>query len=107
MPRGSWQEFGESSPNESKNKLDSFQSKFDLPVRVKKTRGGKAGKTVTIVSGLVMSLSESKKLLKKLKVKCGTGGTLKEDTLELQGDKVIEVIEHLIKEGYKPKQSGS
>ncbi len=106
MSKGSWREFEDSSPDETKQKLDNPKSKADRPVRVKKTRGGKGGKTVTIVSGLGLSLSELKKLLKKIKVKCGTGGTVKEDILEFQGDKVIAVIEHLIKEGYKPKQSG-
>ena len=107
MPKGSWREFGDSSPNESKKELDIIQSNGDQPVRVKKTRGGKGGKTVTIVSGLGMNLAELKKLLKTLKIKCGTGGTVKENTIELQGDKVNEVIGLLIKQGYKPKQSGS
>ena len=107
MPKGSWREFGDSSPNQSKHELDIIQSKGDQPVRVKKTRGGKGGKTVTIVSGLGMNLTEVKKLLKTLKKKCGTGGTIKEDFIELQGDKVNEVIGLLIKQGYKPKQSGS
>ncbi len=106
MPKGTWREFGDSSPKEIKQTINNTQSKVDHPVRVKKTRGGKGGKTVTIVSGLGISLVESRELLKKLKVKCGTGGTMKKDILELQGDKVREVIEYLLKQGYKPKQSG-
>ncbi len=106
MLKKSWREFGDYSPNENKQPLDNLQSKADCPVRVKKTRGGKGGKTVTIVSGLGLPSLELKKLLKLMKVKCGTGGTLKEDMIEIQGDKIDQTIDLLIKEGYKPKRSG-
>ena len=53
-----------------------------------------------------MDESELRKLLKKLKIKCGTGGTVKEENIELQGDQIQNSIELLIKEGFRPKQSG-
>ncbi len=106
MPKRSWREFGDYAPNDHKKPLDNLQSKADRPVRVKKMRGGKGGKTVTIVSGLGLPSLELKKLLKVMKVKCGTGGTLKEDTIEIQGDKIDQTIDLLIQEGYKPKRSG-
>ena len=106
MPKGTWREFGDPSPNEGNQNLLNIQSKADKSVRVKKTRGGKAGKTVTIIQGLQLDAIESKQLLKILKAKCGPGGTIKGEILELQGDKVQEILSLLTKEGYKPKQSG-
>ena len=47
-----------------------------------------------------------KKILKNLKIACGTGGALKADFLELQGDQISKAQEFLFKEGYRPKQSG-
>jgi len=49
-------------------------------------RKGRGGKTVTIVEGRGYSGSELADLLKQLKAACGTGGTLKQGTIELQGD---------------------
>ena len=46
----------------------------------------KRGKVVTVVSNLVLTKGDMKDLAKALRVACGTGGTFKEETIELQGD---------------------
>ena len=83
----------------------------DLPpnqqdVRVQASRKGRGGKTVTVVSGLQHSPDSLKVLLKKLKAQCGTGGTVRDDTLELQGDAADRLVEALVKLGYRAKRSG-
>jgi translation initiation factor 1 len=45
-------------------------------------------------------------LLKQLKNQCGTGGTLKENEIEIQGDHKQKILEILLKLGYKAKISG-
>ena len=75
-------------------------------MRVQKTRGGKSGKTVTVISGLKLDEADRRSLLKRLKSSCGTGGTAKGEFLELQGDQVMALLEFLRKEGYRPKKSG-
>ena len=105
MSKGSWREFDDAStPNPSMHK--SSLDKSELNVLVQKTRGGKGGKTVTVISGISLDGDQAKHLLKSLKVSCGTGGTLKGEALELQGDQIAVVLELLRKEGYRPKKSG-
>ncbi|QNI86358.1 translation initiation factor SUI1 family protein [Synechococcus sp. PROS-7-1] len=70
------------------------------------TRGGKGGKTVTVISGLDLDPAGFKSLLKKLKTRIGSGGTVKEELIELQGDQVDLALELLSKEGYRPKRAG-
>ena len=83
----------------------------DLPpnqqnVRVETTRSGRKGKTVTIIRGFQAKPETLADLLKKLKTLCGTGGTLKDDTLEIQGDHKQKVLQYLLQLGYKAKGSG-
>ena len=106
MPKGIWREFENPAQNPSVEKSLNIKSKCDRVVRVQRTRGGRAGKTVTIVAGLGLNDIELRKLLKKLKIKCGTGGTVKGDNIELQGDQVQSVMEVLKRDGFHPKQSG-
>lgn len=47
---------------------------------------GRKGKGVTVVSGLPLRPSELKTLARELKAKCGCGGTVKDGTVEIQGD---------------------
>lgn len=75
-------------------------------VRVQVSRKGKGGKTVTIVAGLQHSPEELAMLAKQLKNQCGTGGTVREDTIEIQGDHAKKLVEILVGLGYKAKQSG-
>src|SRR5678815_6195801 len=56
---------------------------------------GRGGKTVTLVKKLVLSEEDMKDLAKKLKQICGSGGTIKDDMIEIQGEhreKILEVL---------------
>lgn len=83
----------------------------DLPpnqqdLRIQATRSGRKGKTVTVITGFQHNPENLTKLLKKLKSQCGTGGTVKENILEIQGDHKRKLLEALTKLGYKAKISG-
>ena len=83
----------------------------DLPpqqqdIRIQATRSGRKGKTVTILTGFQHKPETLSKLLKKLKSQCGSGGTLKNNTLEIQGNHKQKLLETLTKLGYKAKVSG-
>lgn len=75
-------------------------------LRVQASRKGRKGKTVTVISGFQATLETLTKLLKQLKTQCGTGGTVKDDTLEIQGDHAQKLVEILTQLGYKAKISG-
>lgn len=75
-------------------------------LRVQASRKGRGGKTVTVISGFQVQPETLTKLLKQLKNQCGTGGTVKENTLEIQGDHTQKLVEILLQLGYKAKISG-
>ncbi len=75
-------------------------------VRVQRTKAGKGGKLVTLIKGLAAPEAELKQLLKQLKAVAGTGGTLKEGVIELQGDQIAVALAALERAGYRPKQAG-
>ncbi len=106
MSKRNWREFDNPV---SKNTMDSSGSpraREDLPVRVKRIKAGKKGKTITLIQGLNLDRSEARSLLKRMKSQCGTGGTIKEDEIELQGDQVLAVMRFLETQGYRPKRAG-
>jgi translation initiation factor 1 len=83
----------------------------DLPpkqqdLRIQATRSGRKGKTVTIVTGFQHKPETLSQLLKQLKSQCGSGGTVKDNSLEIQGDHKQKLWETLTKIGYKAKISG-
>jgi len=67
---------------------------------------GRGGKTVTLIKKLVLSEDDLKELAKKLKQVCGTGGTVKDDEIEIQGEHRERIAEALQKMGYKVKIAG-
>ncbi len=75
-------------------------------VRVGRETKGRKGKGVTLITGVDGSPAELKKLCKQLKSKCCSGGTVKEYTIEIQGDHRNIVMEELKKQGWTVKQSG-
>jgi len=83
----------------------------DLPpnqqnLRVQVSRKGRGGKTVTVITGFQGKAETLADLLKKLKNQCGTGGTVREETLEIQGDHAQKLLQILVQLGYKAKVSG-
>ncbi|HEX8947449.1 MAG TPA: hypothetical protein VF790_00730 [Dissulfurispiraceae bacterium] len=75
-------------------------------VLVRLEKKGRGGKSVSIIEGLQLSGNELEKLLKQLKTKLGTGGTVKNDFLEIQGDHRDALCSFLEALGYKPRRSG-
>ena len=67
---------------------------------------GRGGKAVSLVKGLMLSEDDLKVLAKKLKQECGTGGTIKDGVIEIQGEHRQKIAEILIKLGYKVKIAG-
>lgn len=65
-----------------------------------------SNRLVTVVTGLPGSLPEIDALARALKLACGTGGTLKQGALELQGDHRSRVEAELAARGLKSKRSG-
>jgi len=64
------------------------------------------GNAVTLVKNLVLSSDDMKALAKKLKQECGTGGTIKEGVIEMQGEQREKIADILRKLGYKVKIAG-
>jgi len=67
---------------------------------------GRGGKAVTLVKNLVLSDDDLKALAKKLKQECGTGGTIKDGLIEIQGEQRQRIADLLQRLGYKVKIAG-
>ena len=106
MSKGGWSEFNDPLKRIGNDTQNSDTPKGKRQVRLERTRSGKKGKLVTVIRGLELKPAEAKEILKNLKIACGTGGALKGDSLELQGDQISKAQEFLIKVGFRPKQSG-
>ena len=75
-------------------------------VDIVRQKAGRGGKTVTVVKNFVgIGLPEKEQLAKKMKA-CGTGGTVKNGQIEIQGDKRAEVAEVLREAGFRPVFAG-
>ncbi len=75
-------------------------------LRVQRETKGRGGKAVTIVRGLALDAEALAALAKRLKAACGSGGTVKEGQVEVQGDHCDKVVAFLQAEGFKVKRSG-
>jgi translation initiation factor 1 len=75
-------------------------------VRVGREVKGRAGKGVTTVIGLPMSLSDIESLAARLKKRCGSGGTVRDGVIEIQGEHRDVIVAELIKLGWPAKKSG-
>jgi len=78
----------------------------DGTVRIMRDKKGRGGKTVTLVVGVPGPESSLLQLTRELKQHCGTGGTLRGDVIEIQGDFRTRLQELLVKRGYIVKIAG-
>ena len=79
--------------------------KHDGIVRVMRDRKHRGGKTVTVITGVPGSESEVAALAQQLKKLCGSGGTVKEGNIEIQGDHCDKVQARLSELGYRVKRA--
>src|SRR5215831_9890998 len=75
-------------------------------VRVSRETKGRAGKGVTLVTGLPVVAAELEKLATQLKKRCGTGGTIKGNVIEIQGEHRDTLLAELTKLGFRVKKVG-
>ena len=99
------------STNPNLNLEHKSESSVTLPpsqqqLRVMLDKKQRAGKKVTLVTGFSGKEEDLESLGKMLKSKCGTGGSVKDGEIIIQGDFRERVLKELIALGYKAKQSG-
>ncbi|WP_209537017.1 translation initiation factor Sui1 [Variovorax paradoxus] len=75
-------------------------------VRVSHETKGRKGKGVTVVKGLALDAAALAALGKQLKTACGSGGTVKDGIIEIQGDHRELVIAALSKQGHTVRRAG-
>ncbi len=80
--------------------------KGDGVVRVSRETKGRAGKGVTLIKGLALEPVELNDLAKLLKTACGSGGTVKNGVIEVQGDHVLRIMDELKAKGFSVKRAG-
>ena len=81
-------------------------AKGDGIVRVSRETKGRKGSGVTLITGLPLADQELNALAKQLKQRCGSGGTMKNGVIEVQGDHRDVVLTELIRLGYQAKKAG-
>lgn len=75
-------------------------------IKVRREKQGRKGKTVTTLFEFQASDNQREQLAKDLRRSLGTGGTVKDGVIELQGDQLDKAAHLLTKLGYKPRHSG-
>jgi len=76
-------------------------------VDIIREKAGRGGKTVTVVANFVgIGLPEKEQLAKVMQRACGTGGTVKEGRIEIQGDQREQVARILTEAGFRPVFAG-
>ncbi|MBN4003542.1 translation initiation factor [Nostoc sp. LPT] len=99
-----YREFGNDNSAATERPIPELPPQQNLKVQA--SRKGRKGKTVTVVSGFQAKPETLADLVKQLKTQCGTGGTLKDNEIEIQGEHKQKIVEILTKLGYKAKISG-
>jgi len=75
-------------------------------VRVGRETSGRSGKGVTVITGVPLDASALGELASALKKRCGSGGTVRDGVIEIQGDHRDLLVAELAKHGWTVKRSG-
>lgn len=84
---------------------NKYKSPSDGYIRIGIEKNKRGGKTVSIIYGFTNN-ENLQSLCSDLKKRCGSGGTVKEDHIEIQGDKRDAIEKYLNQKGYKTKKAG-
>ncbi len=88
-------------------RADKAAPRGDGIVRVARETKGRKGKGVTLVTGVPLDDDALAELARQLKQRCGTGGTVKDGVIEIQGDHRDRLAEELRSQGYRVKRAGA
>jgi translation initiation factor 1 len=75
-------------------------------VRVSRQTQGRAGKAVSVISGLPLEEPQLAALAAELKRRCGSGGTVRDGTIEIQGEHRDVLVAELVRRGFKAVRAG-
>ncbi|MBV7336519.1 hypothetical protein KFU94_51475 [Chloroflexi bacterium TSY] len=89
-----------------RNPAAPYSRQGNQPVRVHRDRKGRKGKTVSVIKGVLSPPQGKQALVKFLKGKLGTGGTVSGDDIEIQGEHRERIVMLLNELGYKAKVAG-
>jgi translation initiation factor 1 len=98
----------ESAPADSQPRTEAKPARKSRGrVDIIRQKAGRGGKTVTVIKGFVgIGLPEKEQLAKAMQKACGTGGTVKNGQIEIQGDKRQEVARILSEANFRPVFAG-
>jgi translation initiation factor 1 len=96
----------DSSDSASTNETETTTPRTDGVVRVARQTKGRKGKGVTLITGVPLEGAQLKELAKTLKQRCGSGGTVKDGIIEIQGDHRDVLLVALAARGWAVKKSG-
>lgn len=99
-----WSDDGSHKNKKKKEYPEITPGSFIFSIRLEKK--GRGGKSVTVIYDYPENPKFFKKLVKELKRLCGVGGTLKPDSIEIQGDQREKIAEFLDLKGFKSKFTG-
>ena len=78
----------------------------DRVLRISREKAGRGGKTVTVVRGALLDAAGLAALAKRLKAASGSGGTVKDGVIEIQGDHADRLVAWLAQDGCSVKRAG-
>jgi len=76
------------------------------PVRVSRATQGRGGKVVSVITGLALGADELAALAAELKRRCGSGGTVRDGIIEIQGEHRDTLVAELVKRGHAARRAG-
>ena len=111
MPKDNHQTVWSSDQGDLRKEESTSRKTISLPphqqtIYLHRDSKGRGGSSVTLLKNLVLSHEDMKELAKRLKPVCGSGGTIKENIIEIQGEQREKIAEELKKMGYKVKIAG-
>ena len=97
----------ETPPTDSRRRTEAKPAKNRGRVDIIRNTAGRGGRTVTVIKGFVgIGLPEKQQLARAMQKACGTGGTVKNGQIEIQGDKRAEVARILSQANFRPVFAG-